>query len=61
MCDGSGPPWDVGQGPGLGLEFCRGDPTWLALTPLSLLQPPITTSTSSSSFSQVRLSYEAGC
>lgn len=50
-----------GAGTRLGAGVLWGDPTWLALTPLSLLQPPITTSTSSSSFSQVRLSYEAGC
>lgn len=35
VCDGSGPPWDVGQGPGSGLEFCGGTlPGW-HLPPLS--------------------------
>lgn len=35
MCDGSGPPWDVGQGPGLGLKFHGGTlPGW-HLPPLS--------------------------
>lgn len=35
VCDGSGPPWHVGQGPGSGLEFCGGTlPGWHLPPPL---------------------------
>lgn len=46
------------HGRGLGTDpWCQGQ----CLSPLSLLQPPITTSTSSSSFSQVCLLKSLSC